>query len=270
MTTRPFGLAPLGFLDVAPPDFVALAAEAGFSSVAIRARPAVPGGEAFPLHADAVLLRETRRRIAETGVKVTAVEQVSLTRDIDIASLGPFLDAAAEVGATQIVCSGDVEDIAVVTDLFGALCEASAERGLSPCLEFMPFRALKTLGEAVQVIRGSGAENGLICMDALHLFRSGGSLEELRALDPALVGSIQLCDAPLAPPPTELLAQEARERRVLPGTGELPLAEMLTILPNEKPLDAEVPLVSAYPDDTPLQRAVRIHEAMATLLAGAR
>ncbi len=266
MTTRSFGLAQLGFLEIPPPDLVTLAAEAHFASVAIRTRPAIVGGAAFALHQDPVLLRETRRRVAQTGVRVTSVEQVSLTREIEINSLGPFLDAAAEVGASQVLCSGDVEDLSIVTDLFAALCEAAGQRGLSPCLEFMPFRALKTLGEAVQVIRAAGAANGFICVDALHLFRSGGSLADLRALEPALVGSIQLCDAPLAPPSVDQLAQEARERRLLPGAGGLPLEAILAILPGDLPLDAEVPLSLAFPEDTPLQRALRIKAAMDRIL----
>ena len=76
----------------------------------------------------------------------------------------------------------------IVTDLFGALCDAAAQRGLSPCLEFMPFRSLKTLGDARQVIRAAGRPNGLICLDALHLARSGGTLSDLTTLEPALIG----------------------------------------------------------------------------------
>ena len=39
----PFGLAPLGFLDVSPLELITVAAEAGFASVNLRTRPAVPG-----------------------------------------------------------------------------------------------------------------------------------------------------------------------------------------------------------------------------------
>lgn len=263
---RPFGLAPLGFLDLPPPDLVSLAAAAGFSSCALRTVPATPGGAAFALHDDPPLLRETRRRIADTGVAVTQIELIALSEETDIAALGPVLDAAAEVGARQVLCSGD-DALDVVSERFAALCDAAGARGLSPCLEFMPFRALKTLADARAVVRAAGRPNGAICIDLLHLIRSGGSPEDLSALEPEWVGAIQICDAPLTPPPPEGLAEEARERRMLPGTGGLPLRRILEALPRDCPLDAEVPIAAAFPDASPRERAGMIHAATAAVLA---
>ena len=69
-----FGLAPLGFLDVPPPQLIALAAEAGFASVNLRTAPAVLGGAAFPMRAGDDLVRACRGRLADTGLSLRAIE----------------------------------------------------------------------------------------------------------------------------------------------------------------------------------------------------
>lgn len=265
MIPSAFGLAPLGFLDMAPPRFVAMAHGAGFASVALRTRAAVPHGHEHPLVPDSAAARETLRVMADTGVRVTQVEQVGLFRDTDVAALRPMLEGAAAIGAGRLLCSGDDPDHGIVSERFAELCALAAEYGIAVDLEFMPFRAVRTLDDATRVVRAAGAANGFICIDALHLFRSGGTLEGLRALDPALVGCVQLCDAPALPPPEADLGTEARERRLLPGAGDLPLRDILRLLPAQ-PLDAEVPIAARYPSATPLERARLIHAAMRTLV----
>lgn len=264
------GLAPLGFLELAPPDFIAVAAEAGFASVGLRTRAAVPGGAEYPLARDPALMRHTQRLIAETGVRVSSVEQVGLFRDTAVDTLRPMLEAGARIGATRVLCSGDDEDHAVVADRFAELCAAAAEFGLTVDLEFMPFRAVRTLEHARDVVVRSRAGNGAIAIDALHLMRSGGSPSSLAALEPELVGCVQLCDAPAAPPPADGLALEARERRLLPGAGELPLEAILKAVGSGRQIDAEVPLGCATPDLTPLDRARCIHAATVRLLTADR
>jgi sugar phosphate isomerase/epimerase len=257
-----FGLAPLGFLEVSPPDFIGLAAEAGFASVNLRLRPAVPGGAAFPMQSGSELLRACRRRIAETGVSVLQIEQVGLDRATNVPALRGMLEAGAELGASRVLCSGDDRDRSLLCDRFGELCRLADEFGLAVDLEFMPFRALQTLTDAVQVVTASSAKNGWVCLDALHLFRSGGSVDALRAVDPSCLGVLQLCDAPLIPPEAPGLAEEARERRLLPGRGELPLAQLLAVYPANRPIDAEVPIGRDFPRLDALDRARLIAAAM--------
>ena len=265
-----FGLAPLGFLEIAPPDFIALAAATGFTSVNLRTRAAVPGGQEFPMRVGDEGVRACRRRIADTGVTVRQIEQVGLDRTLDVSALRPMLEAGAELGVASVLCSGDDPDLALVADRFGALCQLAREFGMAVELEFMPFRALKTLTDAIAVLIASAADNGRVCVDALHLFRSGGKVAGLRAVDPGRLGSLQLADAPLTPPPPHRLAEEARERRCLPGQGELPLEELLAAWPADHPIDAEIPMLRAVPDPGALARARLIAAAMRDLLGRRR
>ena len=100
--------------------------------------------------------------------------------------------------------------------------------------------------------------------------RSGGSPSSLAGLEPKLVGCVQLCDAPAVAPSADELALEARERRLLPGAGELPLEAILQAVGAGRSIDAEVPLGHAMPDLTPLERARRIHAATARVLVAGR
>ncbi len=79
------------------------------------------------------------------------------------------------------------------------------------------------------VVTRANHPNAHILVDALHVFRSGTPPQEFAALDPALLGPLQLCDAP-ATPPADLIA-EARTRRLLPGAGELALPALIDALP---------------------------------------
>jgi hypothetical protein len=95
-----------------------------------------------------------------------------------------------------------------------------------------------------------------VLVDALHVQRGGSTLDDVRALEPGLVPSIQLCDGPRAVPealelPDELplgmtadgsvLQVEARVQREVPGEGGFPLAELLAAVPAATPISVEVP-----------------------------
>ena len=100
---------------------------------------------------------------------------------------------------------------------------ARAPYGIAVDLEFMPFRPVQSLAHAVDVVTRADQPNAHILIDALHVFRSKSSPQEFAGLDPALLGPIQLCDAPAQAPPPDGLIVEARTRRLLPGDGELAL-----------------------------------------------
>lgn len=257
----PLGLAPLGFLELDPVRLIDVAAKAGFSSVALRMRAAVPGGPEYPLPIGSAGMRETKARMRDSNVGVLQAELVGLARSTDVQACRALCESAAEVGATRIVASGDDADMGIVADKLGELCDLAAEYRLAVDIEFMPFRALMTLAMALDVIRRAGRPNAFVMVDALHLYRSGGSVADVAAADRSRIGVYQICDAPLTAPPADQLATEARERRLLPGHGELPLHALMDALPPGTPVAAEIPLMAQFPDLTPLERARRIYDA---------
>lgn len=131
-----------------------------------------------------------------------------------------------------------------LTDLalpFGALCDRAADHGVEVGLEFMPYSAVRTVGQAWQVVEAADRRNGGVILDLWHWFRSGAVGADLVPLPNDKVTSIQLGDV-LAQPETDQ-ADEARHRRVLPGQGAGDTAALLGLL-NERgavvPVSVEV------------------------------
>lgn len=266
MTGPPdLSLAALGFLELDPPALLEVAAEAGFSSVSLRTWAAVPGGPEYPLLEGGRLCELTRERIDATGVAILQIELVSLARDVEIESYRPVLEGGAALGAARVVACGDDED-GVVAERFAELCDLAGELEMRVDVEFMPFRRLATLPQALAVIARADRDNACVMVDALHLFRSGGSVGEVATAPRSCIGVCQLCDAPLVGPTEDELASEARALRLLPGDGELPLRDLLGALPDGVVLAAEVPNHRLFAGLSPAARANLAYRATSDLL----
>lgn len=235
------GVAHLTALELAPVSLVREARRAGFSAVGLRLHPVMPGAQAYPVAAGSEAMRELRAVMAGEGVRVTDIEFVSLTAQTRVADYQALLAAGAELGATSLTVSGDDRDVARLTGNFAALCELARGQGLRVDLEFMRWRPVATLQQACAVVMGAGQDNGGVLVDALHLFRSGGQVADIMQVNPHLLRAVQLCDAPLLAPADDLIIQEAREGRLLPGEGQLPLAQLLAALPGDLCISVEVP-----------------------------
>src|SRR4029077_6152537 len=87
----------------------------------------------------------------------------------------------------------------------------------------------------------AGRQNGGICIDTLHFFRSNTTLSELDTLPKSWFRFIQLCDAPKeSPTTTEGLIFAARADRKFVGEGGLDLASVIKRLP-PMPYSLEIP-----------------------------
>jgi sugar phosphate isomerase/epimerase len=269
--TGEIGLEHLTLLGVSPPDLVTVAAAAGFDAVGLRIAPAADGERPWPVWPGSSMLAETIRRCADTGIRVLDAEAVRL--GALPSDYGPVLEAAAALGARYVNAICDDPDLGRLSDSFGALTAAAAPFGIRAVVEFMAYRSVRTLAEAVAIAGRSGG--GGVLVDALHVQRCGVSLGALRAVDPALISYVQLCDAPLAAPGAASGAgagaasadavHEARAARLLPGEGELPLRELLTALPDGIPVAVEAP-GSGVAGRSPAEFAVRARRAVDSVL----
>ena len=242
----PLSLAHLSELDVPPLQLVDLAAKAGFAAVGLRTSPASPGGVVYPL-STAAEQAEMRKCLADNDMKIAEVEMVPLTAALNAVDYKPMMDAGAAIGATRLtVGGGDTEDFAIVADKLAAMAEQAQPYGIAIDLEFMPFRPVKTLSDAIEVLKRANHPNAHILIDILHVFRSKSDIALFRSIDPKLLGPVQLCDGPMQAP--DDLVAEARTRRLLPGAGELDLKSLLDALPDGLAYGIEVPLASQRPD----------------------
>jgi sugar phosphate isomerase/epimerase len=234
----------LTLLDIAPPDFVVLAAEAGFDAVGLRIAPATAGESPWPMAPGSRMVAETVARCGDTGVTVLDTETIRLAPDTDLAGAEAVLEAAAELNARYLTAIGEDPELGRLSERFGQLTRLAAPYGVRPVIEFMAYKTVRTLDAAVAIAADS--DGGGILLDALHIQRCGADIRQIATLDPALLGYVQLCDAPLEPPPggDRAAAVEARTDRLLPGEGALPLTELLSALPATLPVAVEAPSLS--------------------------
>jgi sugar phosphate isomerase/epimerase len=278
-TPPPIGIGHLTMLDVAPPDWVTLAADAGFDAVGIRVAPAVPAEQPWPMEIGSPMLAETRRRLADTGVTVLDVEIVRLAPDSNPASYEALFEVGALLGASFVNVMGDDPDLVRLRDNFHLLAEQARPYGLRPVIEPMIYMRVRNLADAVFVAAGSG---GGVTIDPLHLRRFGATPDDLRSVDSSLLLYYQLCDAPLAGPSGLARAEqspggqsvdigdarhESRAARLLPGEGELPLEEIVAAMPADIPVSVEAPNHALREEIGALEFARRARAGVARLLS---
>jgi sugar phosphate isomerase/epimerase len=249
--------------EAAPAEMVSAAAAAGFDAAGIWVALE---------HWDAATTRSVRERLADTELRVLDVEVMILGPDVPDTTLDRIVEIGAEVNARYALAIGTDPDLRRTADRFGRLCERAAAGGLRVGLEFMRFTEVRTLADALQVVRAAGHPAGGVLIDMLHLIRSGGRPEDLTGIDPDLLAYAQLCDAPAATPGESLgqLVNEALVGRVLPGDGGLPVAEILARLPDARPLSCEImsaALQERFPD--PAERATFVADSIRAFLARA-
>jgi sugar phosphate isomerase/epimerase len=282
---RAIGLEHLTLLDIAPPEFVSLAAAAGFDCVGLRIAPVTATEEAWPMSPGSPMLAETLRRCADTGVGVHAVEAIALRPGDDLSGCEPVIETAAALGARYLNVIGEDPDTARFADLFAALADLGRPAGVRPVIEFTAWRPIRRLADAVGVARRS--DGGQVLLDSLHVQRCGVTLPELAQVAPSLLSYLQLCDAPLRQPhgltvPAGMPAgqqagpgkdpvvndavAEARSMRLLPGEGELPLEGLLDALPADMTLSVEAPSAAARRAASPAEYAARARRAVGLLV----
>lgn len=229
-----------------PIEQIEAAAACGFDAVGLRLQPPKGRSLAHAVMGDAALIESIGRTSDALGVSILDVELISLDASFVLSDWMPLLETSALIRAAyvQVVCED--EDQARAARNLATLAKAADSLGLNLALEFMRFRAVRTLADALSTIERAGASNVKVLVDVLHLDRSGGSAADLAAADPGRIGYIQLCDAPSQRPETdEALLQEARNSRLYPGEGGLPLAAMLRALPVDLAVSLEIPQASS-------------------------
>lgn len=234
---RTVALGHLTFLHRTPAELIELAAASGFDAVSLRLSPASDDDDVADRYAAPEQLREARAAIDRTGVGVLDVEVISFAPDTEPATFAPVLEAAQGLGARYLIVTSRDPDPARFTGRLATFSELAAERGLRAMLEFIPYTSVHSLPEAATIVQATRA--GLL-IDALHLARAGGAPEQLAQIDPDRFGYVQVCDGPRDAPPAGLLS-ESRHDRKIPGTGELPLADLLEALPQSAEISVEAP-----------------------------
>jgi sugar phosphate isomerase/epimerase len=241
--SHPIGLAALTVLELAPPDMVACARDAGFDCVGVRLIPATAEEVQHPMVGDTSLVRETERRLKDTGMRVLDIEIFRLRPDTRVADYEAALATGARFGAKQALVAGNDPDESRLTASFAAFCEIAQRYGIAANLEPMPWTDCQNFAKGVRIVAAAAQPNGGVLIDPIHFDRGGSVASEIANAPRALFRYAQLCDAP-AERPTDVagLLYQARAERLMPGDGGLDLKGILRALPADLPLSLEIPM----------------------------
>lgn len=261
----PLSLAYLTVNGADPLQHIQAAAAAGYQAAGLRILPPLHLRDMPAVVGNAPLIRYIKQTCAQTGISLLDAEVASLTATTSRDELAAMVDTAAELGFKFIQTVSEDPDEARASDQLGALADLADDAGLRVALEFMRFRDVATLQQALRLIEITGRDNVGVLVDVLHLTRSGGSAADVALIPPKLIALAQLCDAPTLAPGLDGLPAEARNARLHPGAGELPLGDFLDALPTKLPLSVEVPN-AAYESWSYLERARRAMAATSQLL----
>jgi sugar phosphate isomerase/epimerase len=230
--TLAVGAGPTG-IQYCPHDFrtrVETAARAGFTAMGFW-------------HADIAEVRKThsfkemKQILAANGIVTIEVEWLldwfctDARRKASDDTRKLLLDAAEALGARHIKIGdmgNDCADVPKMTEEFAVLCREAAERGTNVLFEMLPaqFSRVPSLDQMLAIIRGSGAKNGGIMLDNLHVQRTGTTFEDIgRKLGPGDLIGAEINDGYLAMP--SKFEDSVVNKRLLPGDGEFDIAGFL-------------------------------------------
>lgn len=232
-------------LNAHPLELIEAAAAGGFNYCGIRLVAPMATDKIVDVVSDAGLVRQIGQRLQATGVRLLDIEAIWLQPTTDVQRLLPALEVGKELGAQHVLVVGYDSDRSRLLDNFTRLCEAAARLQMNVGLEFITYCSIGTLDQALSLVKDSQQPNAGMLLDALQFFRSGATCDQLKAVDPSLLRYLQICDGPLAGPVSlEDRRREARTARLLPGQGELPIADLIKAVPMDVPLSVEAPTLA--------------------------
>jgi sugar phosphate isomerase/epimerase len=263
------GIESISVFGLPPVEFVNLAADLGCAHISATLTPIDINPHGYPkwsLREDPALRRAMIAALRDRGVTISLGEGFSVRPGTDAQQRAADLDTMCELGARRINTVSMDPDLNRSFDQFATLVELASARGVETTLEFAPGLAVADLPTALSAIRHVGRPDFRLLIDTMHLVRSGSGAADLAELDPNLIGYVQLCDVPLRPRIANYM-QESMTERMAPGTGELPLRDILGALPRHLVIGIEIPLQSqALAGTSPRQRLGPCVEAARNLL----
>jgi sugar phosphate isomerase/epimerase len=239
---RQFSLAHLTVLGCPPPEMTYIAAMAGYDYVSIRPiYMGLPGEPNYDLAANKEMMKQTKRALADTGVKLLDIELARVYDGLDPKRYLPAMEVAAELGGKHVLSSIWTTDRNFYIEKFGEICDLAKSFGLTVDLEFVPIASVFDLVGTIDVLRSVNRENAGIMIDTHHFHRSRDSVEDLAALPREWFHFAHLCDAPgEIPTEKDEMTRILREARSYVGEGGIDVMSILNQMP-EIPYSIELP-----------------------------
>ena len=270
----PLGLCYGCLEDTSLADLIQIAGRHGFSSIMVYQEH----WKRFPVPSR----RDLRQMLDDNGIRFVTLDGVlcflphidSWARAL-VDGVDDYFRMAEQVGATSFNVPHYTGDPATpLPEMVGALtpfCARAADAGVSVALEFMPETAIPNLAAAVRLMDAAGAPNLGVALDTWHFARTGGTIDEIRALKPGAIKEFQLNDRSKGTAAEDATTGWRPNDRKLPGEGDLPLVEtILAVHRNAPGIPANVEVFSSdlralAPDDAAARVAAATRAVFARL-----
>jgi sugar phosphate isomerase/epimerase len=177
--------------------------------------------------ADRMGFPEMRRILAGNGVKYVEVEILTDwyaegdRRSHSDKVRADLLRAAEWLRADHIKVCGDIVQgdwsLPRLVESFRALCADAEVAGTRIALELMPFTNIKTIEQALDIVRGAGAKNGGLMFDIWHISRGQIPFEKMKTCPKELLFWVEIDDGDAKP--VGSLFEDTIHRRQLCGEG---------------------------------------------------
>lgn len=235
-TSKPlYSLAHLTLIGATPAELVYIAARVGYDAVSPRFVPMKVADEFDAPPLDKQQVQATKTALATTGLQVLDIELARITEDVDPRSFERALELGGEIGAKHMIMSAWTQtrdDRNFLIDIYGETCDLAARFGLTVDLEFPTFSRLRTLDEALDIVRAADCPNGGILVDTLYLHLSRVDLGELLHVPAELIHFLHISDClPGIADTREGMIQLARDARLYPGEGWIDFAGIIGRVP---------------------------------------
>ncbi|WP_040701599.1 sugar phosphate isomerase/epimerase family protein [Nocardia vinacea] len=224
-------------------EFVDLAADLGVHNIStsLQSTGTSPlGYPHFSLSTDPKLRREMGAALRNRGVTISLGEGFIVRPGVEARDRAPEIEALHELGGRRINVVSLDPDLGRTFDQFAIMAEMAAQAGIETTTEFAPALTVADLPTALAAVRHVGRPDFRLLIDTMHLIRSGAIPSDLAALDPNLIGYVQICDVPRYPAIPDYM-EESMTERLAPGAGELPLSEILSAIPPSTVVGLEIP-----------------------------
>ena len=238
-----YSLAHLTLIGCTPPELVYIAARAGYDAVSPRFITMNVPGEFSQSPVEKSQVQATKTALQTTGLKVLDVEIARITEDCDPRSFERALELGGELGAQRMIMSAwtkSRDDRNFLVEVYAETCDLAEPYGLTVDLEFPSFSRLRTLDEALDIVRAADRRNSGILVDTLYLHLSRVDVGELLHVPPELLHFLHISDClPGIADTREGMIQLARDARLYPGEGWIDFAGIIERSP---PVDYSIEL----------------------------
>ena len=228
----------------------------------------LPGEPNFALAENKELLRQTKKALADTGVKLLDIELARICDGVDPKRYLPAMEVAAELGGRHVLSSIWTSDRNFYIEKFGEVCDLAKQFGLTVELEFVPIACVNDLAGALDVLRSVKRANAGLMIDIHHFHRSRDKVEDLDAVSREWFRFVHLCDAPKEiPTEKDEMTRILREARLYVGEEDgINVASILNRIP-EVPYSIELPNLARMKEMGCAEHAFRCIESAKKYLA---